>query len=71
MESEAKACPWLFYCFYDMAKSLNFKVLAEGVEIKKQINFLKQQNCDEVQGFFLSKPITSKSIEKILKQYPG
>lgn len=51
-----------------MGRSLNFKVLAEGVETQKQINFLKQQNCDEVQGFFLSKPVSSKSIEKILKK---
>ncbi|OEH46481.1 Cyclic di-GMP phosphodiesterase Gmr [Legionella parisiensis] len=50
-----------------MARSFNFKVLAEGVESQKQLDFLKQQNCDEVQGFFFSKPLTSKGLEKFLK----
>nr|WP_242601929.1 EAL domain-containing protein [Legionella wadsworthii] len=51
-----------------MARSFNFKVLAEGVESQKQLDFLKKQHCDEVQGFFFSKPLTSKGIEKFLKQ---
>ncbi len=50
-----------------MARSFNFKVLAEGVENQKQLDFLKQQHCDEVQGFFFSKPLTSAGIEKLLK----
>ncbi|ASQ45213.1 EAL domain-containing protein [Legionella clemsonensis] len=50
-----------------MARSLNFTVLAEGVENPNQINFLKEQNCDEVQGFFLSKPLSSDSITQILQ----
>ena len=51
-----------------MARSFNFKVLAEGVETPLQMNYLKQKNCDEVQGFLFSKPITAKSLEKYLKQ---
>lgn len=50
-----------------MARSFNFKVIAEGVESKKQLDFLKKQRCDEVQGFFFSKPLTSRGIEKFLK----
>lgn len=50
-----------------MARSLNFTVLAEGVENPNQINFLKEQNCDEVQGFFLSKPLSSESITQVLQ----
>lgn len=50
-----------------MARSFNFKVLAEGVENQKQLDFLKQQHCDEVQGYFFSKPLTSAGIEKLLK----
>ncbi|CAM3150728.1 regulatory protein (GGDEF domain) [Legionella steigerwaltii] len=50
-----------------MARSFNFKVIAEGVESKKQLDFLKQQHCDEVQGFFFSKPLSSRGIEKFLK----
>lgn len=51
-----------------MARSFNFKVIAEGVESKKQLDFLRQQHCDEVQGFFFSKPLTSRGIEKFIKQ---
>ncbi|OJW11272.1 EAL domain-containing protein, partial [Legionella sp. 39-23] len=50
-----------------MARSFNFKVLAEGVESQKQLDFLKQQHCDEVQGFLFSKPLTPRGIEQFLK----
>lgn len=50
-----------------MAKSLNLEVLAEGVETKKQFEFLKAQKCAEVQGFYFSKPISSYECEKLLK----
>lgn len=51
-----------------MAKSLNFKVLAEGVETQSQIDFLKRNNCDELQGFFYSKPIGPELVPAYLKQ---
>jgi EAL domain-containing protein (putative c-di-GMP-specific phosphodiesterase class I) len=50
-----------------MARSFNFKVLAEGVETSNQMNYLKKKNCDEVQGYLFSKPITAKALEKFLK----
>lgn len=53
-----------------MARSFNFKVLAEGVETQNQMNFLKKKNCDEVQGFLLSKPLTPKQIELFLEHIP-
>ncbi len=51
-----------------MARSFNFKVLAEGVETQKQMDFLKQRNCDEVQGFLYSQPLTAKDLEKHIKK---
>ncbi|WP_347252365.1 EAL domain-containing protein [Legionella sp.] len=51
-----------------MARSFNFQVLAEGVETQKQINFLKEKNCDGIQGFFLSKPVPPDKITKILNK---
>ncbi|RMX20916.1 EAL domain-containing protein [Legionella jordanis] len=50
-----------------MSRSLNFKVLAEGVEKKQQMKYLKNHRCDEVQGYFLSKPLPLGQIEKLLK----
>jgi diguanylate cyclase (GGDEF)-like protein/PAS domain S-box-containing protein len=49
-----------------MAKSFNFSVLAEGVETKTQMNFLKKQQCKEVQGFLLSKPLDTHELEQFL-----
>lgn len=46
-----------------MAHSLELKVIAEGVEDKKQLQFLNEHGCDEVQGFFYSKPLPAEEIK--------
>src|SRR4051812_6435233 len=51
-----------------MAKSLNLKVIAEGVETEEQLSFLRSEGCDEVQGYWLSKPITADEFGKMLKR---
>lgn len=42
-----------------LAKSLGLSVLAEGVETEEQIQFLRWQDCDEYQGYYLSKPVSA------------
>jgi diguanylate cyclase (GGDEF)-like protein len=49
----------------NLSKTLNLKVIAEGVETKEQLNALKQLNCDEVQGFLIAKPALPKDIEPL------
>ncbi|MDH5716734.1 MAG: EAL domain-containing protein [Spirochaetia bacterium] len=49
-----------------MAHSLNLKVIAEGLEEKKQLEFLKNHNCDMIQGFLISKPVSQREVEKFL-----
>jgi len=41
----------------NLAHSLDKKVIAEGVENREQLNFLRQHNCDQVQGYYFSPPI--------------
>ena len=51
-----------------LAKNLGLKVIAEGVETKEQLDFLRKQLCDEVQGFYYYKPMTAPQIEKLMRK---
>lgn len=48
-----------------LAHNLHKEVIAEGVETKEQLDFLKNHQCDITQGFFFSKPLPVEEIEKI------
>ncbi|SHH01473.1 diguanylate cyclase (GGDEF) domain-containing protein [Tepidibacter thalassicus DSM 15285] len=49
-----------------LAKNLKLNVIAEGVETKEQLKFLKHQECNESQGYLFSKPVPSREFEKLL-----
>jgi diguanylate cyclase (GGDEF)-like protein/PAS domain S-box-containing protein len=51
-----------------MAKSLNLKVIAEGVEDEAQMSFLRAHQCDEIQGYYFSKPLT---VDKVADKLRG
>jgi EAL domain-containing protein (putative c-di-GMP-specific phosphodiesterase class I) len=51
-----------------LAKSLNLRVIAEGVEKKLQLDFLRLGECDEIQGYFFSKPIPPSDFEVLLRK---
>lgn len=42
-----------------LARSLNMRTVAEGVEVKEQVDFLAEQGCDMIQGFYYAKPMPS------------
>lgn len=52
-----------------MAHSPGMRVVAEGVETIEQIVTLKQLRCDEVQGFFISKPLPPSNAQPILPRW--
>ncbi|QHT62678.1 EAL domain-containing protein [Paenibacillus lycopersici] len=47
----------------DMAKNLKLKVTAEGVENDEQIQFLRERNCEEAQGYYYTQPIPANLFE--------
>ena len=50
-----------------MAKSLKLKVIAEGVEDEAQMSFLRAHHCDEIQGYYFSKPLSVEDVAKKLR----
>src|SRR5215213_9714080 len=52
-----------------MAHSLGLKVIAEGVEQERQIAFLAENGCDELQGFLLGHPAPAWEIAAIARQH--
>jgi diguanylate cyclase (GGDEF)-like protein/PAS domain S-box-containing protein len=53
-----------------MAKGLNLKVIAEGVETGAQMAFLRAHQCDQIQGYYFSRPLTADKIaEKLAEQF--
>jgi diguanylate cyclase (GGDEF)-like protein len=51
-----------------MARVLNLTVVAEGVEEKHQLDFLTGIKCDEIQGFYFSKPLPAAELAVLLKK---
>jgi diguanylate cyclase (GGDEF)-like protein len=49
-----------------LGHNLNLKITAEGVETMDQFKYLKKQNCDAIQGYLFSKPLTSDEFEDLL-----
>ncbi len=54
-----------------MAKNLGFKVVAEGVETAEQMAFLKDKDCDQIQGYYFSKPVSPERILEMMLPVPA
>lgn len=53
-----------------LAHACNLKVIAEGVETKSQMDFLRAENCDMIQGFYISQPVPQhEAIEFMMMDY--
>jgi diguanylate cyclase (GGDEF)-like protein/PAS domain S-box-containing protein len=51
----------------ELARKLNLRVIAEGVETAEQVVFLRDHNCEEMQGYYFCKPVTAPEVEKLLQ----
>ena len=47
-----------------LAKKLGMQIVAEGIETREQVDFLAQQDCDLIQGFYFSKPLPVSEFEE-------
>lgn len=50
-----------------IAKSMNLKIVGEGVETEAQLNFLRENGCDLMQGYYFSKPLPVHEFQNLLK----
>ena len=49
-----------------LAKTLRADITAEGVETKEQVDFLRDLACDEIQGYYFSRPLSAEALEEFL-----
>ena len=54
-----------------MARSLKLRVVAEGVETRAQLDFLRAQGCDAFQGYLFSRPLTALEASAMLRAQAG
>lgn len=50
-----------------MSHSLGLRVIAEGVETRSQLDYLRDNQCDAVQGFILSEPLEVAAMQSLLE----
>ena len=57
----------IIHTIINMGHTLNRKIIAEGVETEEQLDILKAYRCDEIQGYFFSKPLEAHDFEMFVK----
>jgi len=50
-----------------MAQGLKLRVIAEGVETREEVEFLRAHHCDEAQGYYFSRPVPAEQFAKLLR----
>ena len=52
-----------------LGHSLQFQIIAEGVETAPQRDYLRENGCDEMQGYLYSKPLPARALESLLREH--
>ena len=68
--SNSKIDAQIVSAIIDLAKAMKIKVGAKGIEKEEDIRFLKELDCNEVQGLFLSRPMSAEEFEDLVRQDP-
>lgn len=63
---ESKSDETLTATIINMGHNLGLSMVAEGVENEDQLQFLKRSNCQEVQGYYFSRPLSAKSLQTLV-----
>ena len=69
LESNNKNSQQLVKAIINMARALNMKVVAEGVENENTLCWLQNENCHFMQGYYFSKPLSSEKLSHYLNKY--
>lgn len=59
----------IVYAIIGMASSLGLRTIAEGVETQEQLDALRARGCDEIQGYFYSRPLPAQECEQFLRAH--
>jgi diguanylate cyclase (GGDEF)-like protein len=57
-----------FKAIVSMGQALNMEIVAEGVETEEQLHILQELSCNEVQGYYVSKPVPAQDVPALLKR---
>lgn len=65
---ELKASDIITSSLIEMMQKLGMEIIAEGVETEVQFEFLKKMNCDNIQGFYLAKPMNADAMRTVIRE---
>ncbi|NLW22582.1 MAG: EAL domain-containing protein [Tissierellia bacterium] len=58
----------VFKSIVNLGRDLDFRIIAEGVETKKQVDILTELGCNGVQGYYFYKPLPKEEIDRLLQE---
>ncbi|KAB2937862.1 MAG: EAL domain-containing protein [Hyphomicrobium sp.] len=64
-------CAAIIQSVSSLARSLNMRSVIEGVETSEQLAMLKDKGCDQLQGYYFSKPVLAREVEELLVRVHG